>query len=243
MKDVNVVDLFDEELTKKEKKLNKKMERTRLKEERKQKKINKKLEKQEDADFNEYLEKIKEEKLVETAVQVNLDNKESFNLDDEIKEILPIDEDLIDVPIKTNKKLNENESIEHFFKDEAKSIDDFFKINKEEILVKSDDKNEQKNIGETLFEDIKKEKKHPFLNFLIALFSIILLVVSTDYIIYNCISNYKDLPTMINSIMLVTNVIFYLLSIIVKNKTLQKIFQILSLICITLFMCYHLFII
>ena len=185
MRNVDVVDLFDEEIKNKEKKQDKKVQKMRLKEEKKLAKQKKKLEKQEDQDFNEYLRKIKEEKLVE-------------------------------IPVK-NKEIKF---------DNIKPTNDF---NIENIKAITEYKNEEK-------------KNHTFLNVLLVILSILLIVVSVDYIVYNTLTNYVDLPTLVNSIILVCMVFFYLISIISKKETTKKFFEILSMLFIIAFMGYHLFV-
>lgn len=65
MKNIDVVDLFDEELKKKQDKLDKKVEKMRIREEKIKRKEEKKFEKEEDQGFNEYMKKLKQERLVE----------------------------------------------------------------------------------------------------------------------------------------------------------------------------------
>ena len=69
-KNIDIVDLFDEENKKKEKKMNRKLEKIRRKEEKKQRKLNKKLEQQENEDFDKYLEKVKEENIIEEPIKI-----------------------------------------------------------------------------------------------------------------------------------------------------------------------------
>lgn len=203
-KNVDVIDLFDEEINKKDKKLEKKIEKARLKEEKKEAKRKKKLEKQEENGFDKYLEKIKEEKVIEEAVEVKP------KVEEVIKEpFIP------DVPVPVKIKPEEN-------------IDN-------ELTRRI-----------TTISEIKEfhvEKKHPLLNFFIVLFSIILIVISCDYLLYNTYTNYTDLKTMITSILLVSTVISYLLSIIIKKEGTKKFFQVISLILFSCYMGYYLFII
>lgn len=203
-KNVDVIDLFDEEINKKDKKLEKKIEKARLKEEKKEAKRKKKLEKQEENGFDKYLEKIKEEKVIEEAVEVKP------KVEEVIKEpFIP------DVPVPVKIKPEEN-------------IDN-------ELTRRI-----------TTISEIKEfhvEKKHPILNFFIVLFSIILIVISFDYLLYNTYTNYTDLKTMITSILLVSTVISYLLSIIIKKEGTKKFFQVISLILFSCYMGYYLFII
>ncbi len=65
MKNIDVVDLFDEEIKKKQSKLDKKVEKMRLKEEKKKEREMRRFEKEEDQGFNEYMKKLKQERLVE----------------------------------------------------------------------------------------------------------------------------------------------------------------------------------
>lgn len=158
-KNIDVVDLFSEEVNKKDKKLNKKVLRSKKRELQELEKKNKLLEIKENIEFDSYLKKVKQAR--------GLDNE----------------------------------------------------LNKKEKKV------------------IKKE--YPFLSFLINTLSILLLVVSFDYLFYNIFSNFKD---MINSSLLVSMVIFYLLSIKISNNRFKKICEIISLLLIIVFMSYHLFI-
>lgn len=87
----DIVDLFAEEVNKKEKKLNRKIEKEKLKEEKRKKKKELELEKQEDKEFSEFLEKIKEEEIIEVPVK----NKE-------LKEN-KVEELFEDKPVKKNK--------------------------------------------------------------------------------------------------------------------------------------------
>jgi hypothetical protein len=192
-KEDNVIDIFTEEMSKKEKKLEKKMEKARLKEEKKKKKTDKQLENEENEGFKEYLEKWKSEKMIETPVK--------------------------EVPIPVKKDSTEN-------------------------LLENIKMPEKKDSTENLLENTKLlKKRHPFLNFLIGMLSIILLVIGIDYVVYNTITNYVDIQTMINSILFIGMIIFYLLSIVIKKEVAKKSFQILSIIMMILFMSYQLFII
>lgn len=184
--DLDVIDLFDKELNKKEKKLEKKINKAKLKEEKNNKKRLKKLEIDEEIGFNEYLEKMKEKTILESPKEVN---QIDFNI---IKE------------------------------KEAKNIE--FKDNNEHLEI----------------FNIEKEKKHPILNFFLGLFSCFLLIISTDYLFYNCVKKYVDLSTMLNSIILVSTVFFFLLSNILKKESSKKFFQIITTICFSLFMLYYL---
>jgi len=232
MKDVDVIDLFSEEINKKEKKRNKKIEKQRLKEEKQKLKEAKKLEKLEDKEFDEYMKKIKEEKLVEEPVKPEK-REEKFN------EIM--------------SKVNEKKTIDEILAAEQdRKVDNLFENNKE--LVNKPIKNSEniidhiniKSVEKKLDDDILKpeikENKYPILNFILIILSIVLLVLSLDYIFYNVISNYKNLQTMINSILLVVMNIFYLLSILIDKKGIKKSFEILSILAMIAFMSYHLFI-
>ena len=195
-KNIDVVDLFDEEMNKKDKRIERKVEKARIREQRKEEKRKKRLEKEEDSNFQKYLEKVKEEKGIEETIEI------SPKVEDVI--IDPIIPD-VPIPVKEKKSFDIQEIIP-------------------DISVS------------------KVPKKHPFLNFLIVLFSVFLFVVSVDFIIYNTYTNYVDFKTMITSIILVSTVIFYILSIIIKSEGIKKFFQILSLILFTCYMCYYLFI-
>lgn len=157
-KNIDVIDLFNEELDKKEKKLDKRVFKSKQKELKKLDKKKKMLELKEEMEFDSYLKKI----------------KKTRGLDNELE-------------IKNNKEIKRN---------------------------------------------------YPILNFIITSLSVILLVVSFDYLFYNIFSNFKD---MINSILLVSMVIFYLLSILFQNIRIKKICQIISLLLVISFMSYHLF--
>lgn len=157
-KNINVIDLFNEELDKKEKKLDKRVFKSKQKELKKLDKKKKMLELKEEMEFDSYLKKIKKTR--------GLDNESE---------------------IKNNKEIKRN---------------------------------------------------YPILNFIITSLSVILLVISFDYLFYNIFSNFKD---MINSILLVSMVIFYLLSILFQNIRIKKICQIISLLLVISFMSYHLF--
>lgn len=157
-KNIDVIDLFNEELDKKEKKLDKRVFKSKQKELKKLDKKKKMLELKEEMEFDSYLKKIKKTR--------GLDNESE---------------------IKNNKEIKRN---------------------------------------------------YPILNFIITSLSVILLVVSFDYLFYNIFSNFKD---MINSILLVSMVIFYLLSILFQNIRIKKICQIISLLLVISFMSYHLF--
>ena len=150
------------------------------------------MEKEEDSEFQKYLEKVKEEKntLVVSSNQVS---------------------EIPDVPVPVKPK---------------KEIDDF-----------------TKRIPIIPTENVISLEHHPILNFFISVFSLILIVISIDYFLYNTYTNYVDLKTMITSIILVLTVITYLLSIIIKKESIKKFFQILSLILFTCYMGYYLFII
>ena len=87
-------------------------------------------------------------------------------------------------------------------------------------------------------KEIEKKKKNiDYFNILIIILSITLMVISFDYLFFNIFSNFKD---MINSILLVSSIIFYLLSIILRHN-LVKPCQLLSIILMILFMSYKLF--
>lgn len=212
-KSVDVVDLFSEEINKKEKNLDKKIRRARKKEEKKNKKLQKELEEKEEIEFQDYLDKKKKEQL----------------------EIIENDDELVKAPKKENKFYQETFNVPK--KEQIVEDINNIELKKEQTPTLND----ILNIEENNFK--LKEEHHPFLNFLIGLFSICLLVLSCDYIIYNSITNYKDMITMINSILLVCMTVFYLLSIIIKKLVPKKLCQILSILFIISFMAYHLFII
>lgn len=235
-KDIDVIDLFDEENKKKEKKLNRKMERARRKEEKLQKKLNKKLEKQENDDFDKYLEKVKEEKVIEEPIKIENTNPiDSL----QINEINYIDEELVEAPVKPkSENINYEENIFKQIDSNIGLIDNSFKEREniiEELLDKKEDKPDE-------FVE-KKTKKHPFLNVLVSILSVVLFVISVDYLVYNLLINFNNLDAIINTILLVIMSIMYLFSIVIKRSKSKKIFEILSLIFMILFMSYHLFII
>ena len=162
-----VVDLFEEEMLKEDKKEMKKIE----KEKSRQKRYEKKLEKMEDEEFAKMLKEEKKENPTEPIVE------------------------------EKNEVINE--------------------ITNE--------------------EDTHKEKKHPFLNFLLGLSILILFLASSDYAIYNIIKG-KELEQVLTSTALCITSVFYILSIIVKNSVIKKIFEILATLSIAAYMCYYLFI-
>ncbi len=84
-------------------------------------------------------------------------------------------------------------------------------------------------------------EKHPFLNFLLTISIISLLVCSVTYAIFNIIKE-KDLETILTSSALCGMVVFYILSIIIKNIRAKKFFQILATLSIASYMGYFLFI-
>lgn len=135
---------------------------------------------------------------------------------------------------KVLEKLEEiNDDIEEFQVSKPKEIlseamDEFFKPTRLEKLEQN-------------MKIEEKESNNPFLNGLLVLFSIILFVITGDYLLYNIHINYVDAPTMINSVLLSCMVVFYLLSLLVKKLTVKKIFELLSIISIISFMAYHLF--
>lgn len=182
MKNTDVVDLIDEEINKKDKKLEKKIEKERLKELKREEKRKKKLEKEEDSGFDEFLEKIKEEKSIfASSNTVDIDR-------------IPD----VPAPIKNNKMDVESKSI---------------------------------------------KSNHPILNFFVVFFSLGLFVISIDYLVYSVYTNYVNITTMVINCILVSTVIFYLLSILVKKESIKKFFEVLSLILFICYMGYYLFII
>lgn len=89
--------------------------------------------------------------------------------------------------------------------------------------------------------DIKKEKYY-ILNSLIFIFSLFLLIIGIDYFTFNIIKG-NDLEQIITSSILCLMIIFYLLSIIIKNGRIKKWLEIISILFITLYMFYNLYII
>lgn len=174
MDNVDIIDLFDEEVKKKEQKKLKKINKQKEKDKKKRDIYLKKLEKQEDVEFENYLK------------QLHSQNEEK----------------------PTKKEANEK-------------------------IVKNID----------VEKTTEHTEKHPFLNALLIIFSICLIVITADYVIYNSITNFKDIYTMINSIILALTILFYILSLLIKNIKVKKVFEILSIIVLILFMAYHLFII
>jgi hypothetical protein len=223
-KDINVVDLFNEEVNKKEKKLARKIEKARRKEEKKEKQRKKELEQKEEEEFKDYLEKIKSEQVLEDAKTVELGSPIN-----QLEIEKNIEDELIEPP---KKNLENTISREQIFND----------IKETEIKKEENKLEELLNMNEKVENKIKEEN-YPLLNVLLVIFSIVLIFIGGDYIIYNAITNYTDLPTMINSIIFIFMILFYLLSILIKNQKGIKITQILSLICMICFMGYHLFII
>ena len=180
MKNIDVVDLFDEEIKKKQNKLDRKVEKMRLKEEKKKAREIKKFEKEEDQGFNEYMKKLRQEKLVE-------------------------------VP-----------DVKHEFRNDHINISSI----------------------EKMLDDSKKEapKKHHVSTLLIIILSICLLVLSSDYILYNATINYKNLKTLITSSILVATVFFYILSLMIKKDSVKRFFEVISLLSFICYIAYLLFI-
>lgn len=89
--------------------------------------------------------------------------------------------------------------------------------------------------------DIKKEKYY-ILNSLIFIFSLFLLIIGIDYFTFNIIKG-NDLEQIITSSILCLMIIFYLLSIIIKKGRIKKWLEIISILFITLYMFYNLYII
>ena len=135
---------------------------------------------------------------------------------------------------KKNKKLEKMEDIEF-----AKRLEE-----------KKSEKNEDFDLNHNslemtranLFNFDSKEKKYPFLNFVLGLFLVILFLVSCDYFIYSVLKE-KNLKIIITSSLLCCLSICYILSIIIKKESIKKIFQILASISIVVYMAYYLFIV
>ena len=180
MKNIDVVDLFDEEIKKIQNKLDRKVEKMRLKEEKKKAREIRKFEKEEDQFFNEYMKKLRQEKLVE-------------------------------VP-----------DVKHEFRNDHINISSI----------------------EKMLDDSKKEvpKKHHVSTLLIIILSICLLVLSSDYILYNATINYKNLKTLITSSILVATVFFYILSLMIKKDSVKRFFEVISLLSFICYIAYLLFI-
>lgn len=128
--------------------------------------------------------------------------------------------------VKKEKKLEKIEDLEFAKKLEEKNKDDIYEITKEKINIKPDN----------------KIKKHPFLNFLLGLFIIVLFLTSCDYLIFNILKE-KELKIIITSSLLFVLAITYILSIIIKKEGIKKFFQILATISIAAYMLYQLYII
>lgn len=224
-KDIDVIDLFNEEINKKEKKLDRKIEKARKKEEKKEKKRKKELEQQEEEGFNEYLKQIKEDKILEESKTVEI-NPPINQLEIVSSEF---EEDLVEPP-KKNKEIEKDQIIKAIQETEIKKEE-----NSLENLLNMEDQKKDK-INEN------KAEKYTVLNTLLVILSVVLIFIGGDYVIYNSISNYTNLSNMINSIIFALMMFFYLLSILLKNKRGIKTFQILSLICMICFMGYYLFI-
>lgn len=84
-------------------------------------------------------------------------------------------------------------------------------------------------------------EKHPFLNFFLTISIIILLVCSVTYVLFNVIKE-KELENILTSSALCGMVVFYILSIIIKNIRAKKFFEILATLSIAGYMGYFLFI-
>ena len=169
----DVVDLFAEEVNKRELSEERKMAKRALKEKKREKKREKKLERKEDIEFAKKLEEKKQEQTKEMDTEA-------------LKKI------------RTRREKNE------FISEETK-------------------------------------ERHPFLNFLLAISIIILLVCSVTYVLFNVIKE-KDLETILTSSALCGMVVFYILSIIIKNIRAKKFFEILATLSIAGYMAYFLFI-
>lgn len=136
---------------------------------------------------------------------------------------------------KKNKKLEKMEDIEF-----AKRLEEKKSEKNEDIDLNH---NSLEMTRSNLFDfDIQKQKKYPFLNFVLGLFLVILFLVSCDYFIYSVLKE-KDLKIIITSSLLCCLSICYILSIIIKKESIKKIFQILATISIVAYMGYCLFII
>ena len=133
-------------------------------------------------------------------------------------------------------------------KKQAKKEKELEKIEDLEFAKKLEEKNKEEIIPtEITREKINVEKniivkKHPFLNFLLGLFIIVLFLTSCDYLIFNILKQ-TELKLIITSSLLCFLAITYILSIIIKKEGLKKFFQILATISIAAYMLYQLYII
>lgn len=141
---------------------------------------------------------------------------------------------------KEQKKLNKNK------KKQAKKEKQLEKLEDIEFAKKLEEKDNEDIISNVVTrEEIhieKNNKKHPFLNFLLGMFIIILFLTSCDYLIFNVLKQ-NDIKLIITSSLLCVLAITYILSILIKKEGIKKFFQILATISIAAYMLYQLYII
>ncbi len=135
---------------------------------------------------------------------------------------------------RREKKLEHKEDIEFAKIVEEKKMEATKEMDTEALKKLKTRRERNENI------DISKEK-HPFLNFLLTISIIILLVSSCTYALFNIIKG-KELETILTSSALCGMVVFYILSIIIKNIRAKKFFEILATLSIAGYMAYFLFI-
>lgn len=162
-----------------------------------------------------------------------------------MKEVVDLfEEEMLKEDKKELKRIEKEKSRQKRYEKKLEKIEDeeFAKMLKEDKKVKEDDFEEivKEEKDNEVNEKIVKEKKHSILNFLLGLSIIVLFLASSDYAIYNIIKG-KDLEQVLTSSALCITSIFYILSIIVKNTTIKKIFEILATLSIAAYMCYYLF--
>ena len=163
-----------------------------------------------------------------------------------MKEVVDLfEEEMLKEDKKELKRIEKEKSRQKRYEKKLEKIEDeeFAKMLKEDKKVKDEDFNEivEEEKNNDIEEEPKKENKHSFLNFLLGLSIIVLFLASSDYAIYNIIKG-KNLEQVLTSSALCITSVFYILSIIVKNTTIKKIFEILATLSIAAYMCYYLFI-
>ena len=78
----DVIDLFDEEINRRVRNIDKKVNKMRIKEEKKKEKERKKFEKKEDQEFDEYLRKMKSSKMNDDIIDIKSVERKLFETDD-----------------------------------------------------------------------------------------------------------------------------------------------------------------
>lgn len=162
-----------------------------------------------------------------------------------MKEVVDLfEEEMLKEDKKEMKKIEKEKSRQKRYEKKLEKMEDeeFAKMLKEDKKVKDDDFEEiVKEEKNNEVEEVKEEKKHSFLNFLLGLSIIVLFLASSDYAVYNIIKG-KELEQILTASALCVTSIFYILSIIVKKTVPKKLFEILATLSIAAYMCYYLFI-